>query len=145
MAVICSITCISAGLGENGDINLANYGVFMKKIGQARLVTNYWTNSFLLPLPAVEVTQIRAPVILCLNSSSRTGRSLDPLRSATVNRNRNEPCGEHADFSEFIFQLYSRNHENKVKIVTLFPNYGDGLVNSRHRKALLGFVSRITS
>jgi len=41
VAVICSITCISAGLGESGDINLANYGVFMKKVGEARLVTNY--------------------------------------------------------------------------------------------------------
>ena len=56
-----------AEIGPNGNINLANYGVFMTKIGSAKLITNYWKNSFILPLPSEKIQQLIPPKVLCAN------------------------------------------------------------------------------
>ena len=145
--LIWVIAVASAEVGPNGNINLANYGVFIKKIGEARLVTNFWTNTFILPLPAPEFTQIRTPSILCIGN--RTGRSVDLLLNLSTYANRNEHCGEHADFSKFIHQLYVRNHDVRVQttknIYALFPNQASTRAGSRNRKALLSIVGKISS
>ena len=147
MMLIWVIAVASAEVGPNGNINLANYGVFTKKIGEARLVTNFWTNAFILPLPAPEFTQIRTPSILCIGN--RTGRSVDLLLNLSTYANRNEPCGDHADFSKFIHQLYISNRDVRVQtiknIYALFPNQASTRAGSRNKKALLSIVGKISS
>ena len=83
----------------------------MKKIGSAKVITNYWLNSFWLPLPSEEVLRIKQPLMLCL---SRTGRSLDPVINIIRQNRRADACGDHADLRNLFTNFTTKNHDVKV-------------------------------
>ena len=71
LIMACMTVKTSCSEGSDQDISLVNYVIFLHKVRSARIITNWWSNSFLIQLPKRDEPQLTPPSIVCMNTTRR--------------------------------------------------------------------------
>ena len=80
------------------DRDVVNFGVYFKHVGDAHIVTRYWSNTFLVQLPTVKKMKIWIPTVRC------TGNISDPV----ADRLTKTGCFQHEDLNYLMNYMYEQ-------------------------------------
>ena len=97
------------------DRDVVNFGVYFKHVGDAHIVTRYWSNSFLVQLPTVKKMKIWIPTVRC------TGNISDPV----ADRLTKTGCFQHEDLNYLMNYMYEQFEFERMRIINtiykMFP------------------------
>ena len=97
------------------DWDVVDFGVYFKYVGNAHIVTRFWSNTFLVQLPAVRRMKVGTPTVRC------TGNISDPV----MDRLTKTGCFQHEDLNYLMNYMYDQYEFERVRIINtiyrLFP------------------------